>query len=866
MSMRRRKTRQFPASRELFLKVLLYVATALLFGILGTVALAVVVFALFSIDLPNPDRLLERNSELSTRIMAKNGTPIFEVFGEKNRILIKIDEVSPNVLNATLAAEDSDFYQHTGYSFRGILRAVKNTFTGEGLQGGSTITQQVVKNALLSQERTVSRKIREVLLSLQLENKYSKREILQMYLNETPYGGQNYGILAAAKAYFGKDPSELSVTEAAFLAGLPQKPSYYSPYGSDPSKGLERKDYVLYLMNKRGWLNESGQRHYLNDEEYEDARTGELAFKSARASFQAPHFVFYVKQLLAERFGEEVVEQGGLQVITSLDIDLQKEAEKLVKEEVEASKWMNVYNGALVAVDPKTGHILAMVGSKDYFANPAPEGCTPGTTGDGSCKLDPNVNVTLAQRQPGSSIKPLTYATLLKQGYTAAYPLLDVPTKFAGEGVELDKFYEPENYDGKFRGPVSMRKALGNSINVPAVKALKMVGLNAMIATARDMGITTFKDPSKYGLSLTLGGGETKLLEMTGAFATFAAKGVYRQPVAILEVKDSSGNVLYKWRDNGGNKVLDEEVTFLISDIISDDGARSEVFGAGSLLNIPGYQVAVKTGTTDDKRDNYFMAYTPSIALGVWVGNSNNDAMSPNIASGITGATPIGRKFMIYALKGKPAEKFEPPSKVKKFEVDKLTGMLPFEDESRRFEWFIDGTEPTSVSNWYRELEVCKVDNLLASEDCRKADKTDTKTFIKVEAELPQWQGYVDDWVSDNYDDDKYFPPQTVSQLEFDDDGGAKSMDPKISVVGYEDGDKVPLTFRLDVEVSASDDVEEVRVYLDGERVSTDKSFPYGYNFEFLPSQSGVHEFKVTAKDKDDRESSKALKLVVDAE
>jgi len=858
-----RITRFSGLTKQKKLELLTYAASFVLFSLVGGVILVVIVVAAFSIDLPNPNTLLTRETELSTRILANDGTPIYEVFGEKNRSLVKLDEVSPYVIYATLSTEDSEFYQHTGYSFRGMLRAMKNTVTGSGLQGGSTITQQVVKNALLSQERTLSRKIKEAILSLQLENKYTKDEIMQMYLNETPYGGQNYGVLTASKAYFDKHPKDLTVAEAAFLAGLPQRPSYYSPYSGDPSKGLERKDYVLYLMNVRGWVDAKGMKHYLSDEDYERAKSEQLVFKSAKAPFGAPHFVFYVKDLLAQKFGEELVEQGGLQVTTSLDLNLQREAEKIVNDEVEKSKWMNVYNGSLIAMEPKTGKILAMVGSKDYFGDPEPAGCVSGTTGPGSCKFDPNVNVTLAPRQPGSSIKPITYATMLKQGYTAAFPLVDVPTKFVGTGVELNKFYEPENYDGKFRGPVLLRKALGNSLNVPAVKALSIVGIESMMATAKDMGVTTLKDPSKYGLSLTLGGGETRLLEMTNAFATLANKGAHKEPLAILEVKDARGDVLYKWRDSGGKQVLDEKVAFLISDILSDDGARSDVFGAGGLLNIPGHRVAVKTGTTDDKRDNYFMAYTPSLAVGTWVGNSNNDAMNPNVASGITGATPIGNKFTAFALKGNPSEKFEIPKGVKKIAVDTLTGMLPFEDNDKREEWFIEGTEPTTISDWYRRLEVCEKDGLIANDGCKDADKTDTKTFVKIKAEQPQWQGYVDAWVGDTYDDDKYFPPQTRSRLEFDGDGDVRSADPKINIVGFSDGDTAPLTFRLDAEVSASDDVEEVRVYLDGNRVTTDKSSPYGYNFEFLPSQAGSHEIKITAKDNDDREGSATIKLTV---
>src|SRR3990167_366791 len=580
------KLRGFDRSKTLL--YLTYLSSFTLFALLGGIIFLVIIFAIFSRQLPNPNQLLNRSTDLSTKLLDRNGVPIFEVFGEKNRSIITLDKVTPNIVHATLSVEDAGFYSHQGIDLRGILRAVKNTLLGNGLQGGSTITQQVVKNALLTQDRTISRKIKEFILSLQLENKYSKDQILQMYLNETPYGGQNYGVLTASKVYFDVDPSNLSVAQSAFLAGLPQRPSYYSPYSSNPSAGLERKDYVLYLMKERGWLDVNGVRHYLSKEDYLKARTEKL--------------VFYVKQLLADLYGEDEVEQGGLIVKTSIDLKTQELAEKIVKEEVDKAKTLNVGNGALVAIDPKTGEILAMVRSKDYFGKLEPEGCASGTTGVGSCDFEPNFNVSIAKRQPGSSIKPLTYATMLTHGYTASFPFLDVPTVFPK--ADAGKDYKPVNYDGKFRGPMSLRKSLGNSINIPAVKALKIVGVDQMIKTAQKLGITTFEDPKRYGPAITLGGGETKLLEMTGAFAAFGAGGTYRQPNPILEVKEAKGTILYSWRDTGGERAVSEEVAFLISDILSDDGARSDVFGAGSLLYIGGQDVAVKTGTTDDKRDN----------------------------------------------------------------------------------------------------------------------------------------------------------------------------------------------------------------------------------------------------------------------
>lgn len=858
--------RKYASKKLVFLT---YLSTVVLVGVVAMFVISMIVFAVLSYQLPSPDKLLNRSQELSTKILDRKGRPIYEVYGEKNRELVQLTAISPNLVHATLATEDADFYIHSGFSPRGMLRAVKNTFFGGDLQGGSTLTQQVVKNTLLSQERTITRKVKEFVLALELESKYKKDEILQMYLNETPYGGQNYGALTASKAYFNKEPKDLSMAEAAYIAGLPQSPSVYSYYSSDPSKGLARKDYVLYLMNVRGWMGIDGKRHYITNEEYEAAKKEELKFERAHASFLAPHFVFYVKEQLAKKYGEEKVEGGGLVVTTTLDLDVQQMAEKIVKEEVAKAKNLNVGNGAMVVIDPKTGQILAMVGSKDYFGDPEPENCVSGATGEGSCVFDPNLNVTLALRQPGSTIKPITYATMLSQGYTAAFPFMDVPTTFENMAGQL--VYKPVNYDGRFRGPMSLRKSLGNSLNIPAVKALKIAGISAMIDQAKKMGITSFNRPDGYGLALTLGGGETRLLEMAGAFSVFPAKGMFRPPEALLEVKDASGGMLYKWVDTGGTRALSEEVSFIISDILSDDGARSEEFGFGSLLHIPGYEVAVKTGTTDDKRDNYAIGFTPFVVAASWVGNNNNDKMNPVLSSGITGATPIYHRFMLEYLKKyygddktRKPENFEAPKTVKKMEVDRLTGMLPTGENDRRVEWFVNGTEPTAVSDWYQKLEVCKVDGKIANQACKDAGKTKQKTYIKIKAELPDWQDYVDNWVAEVFKgDDTYFPPTATSHLTFDENGKLSSGKISADIVGFTDGQTVPLEFRLKVDAWSEDEISQVDIYVDGEKVTEDKTFPYGYNFVFTPKDSGEKEFKAKARDKSGRTAESSIRLKV---
>jgi membrane peptidoglycan carboxypeptidase len=843
---------------------LTYIASGLLVSLVAGIIFVVLIFAIFSYKLPSPDQLLYRDKELSTRLLDRNDQPIYEVFGEKNRELIELSNISQHVVYATLAAEDSDFYIHSGFSIRGMFRAVRNTLTGKGLQGGSTLTQQVAKNTLLTQERKVDRKIKEFILSLQIENKYTKDQILQMYLNETPYGGQNYGILTASKAYFNKEPKDLTLAEGAYLAGLPQSPSTYSYYSSDPAKGLARKDYVLYLMKVRGWVGSDSKRHFISDEEYESAKKEELKFERANALFHSPHFVFYIKELLAKKYGEELVEGGGLVVKTTLDLQIQELAEKVVKEEVEKARSLDVGNGAMVVLDTKTGGVLAMVGSKDYFGQTEPENCISGGTGPGSCTFDPNLNVALALRQPGSAIKPITYSTLLSKGYSASYPFIDVPTVF--ENIAGEKVYKPENYDGTFRGVMSLRKSLGNSLNIPAVKALKIAGVGSMIDQAEKMGINTFRRPEGYGLALTLGGGETTLLQLTGAYTTFADKGMFHEPIGILQVKNAKGEVLFEQSQAMGTRALSEDVAFLIADILSDDGARSEAFGFNSLLNIPGRQVAVKTGTTDDKRDNYAVGFTPSIVAGTWVGNNNNDKMNPYLASGITGATPIYHRFMVEYLKDKPVEKFEAPKTVKKMTVDRLTGMLPYDDYDTRSEWFAQGTEPTAKSDWYQRLEICKVDKKIANESCKKAGKTEVKNFIKIKAETLDWQGEVDRWVAEKYGgESNYFPPTSVSKLEFDDEGNVSGGKISVDIADFKEGQTVPLQFRLKADAWSEDDIDYVKVYVDDHEVTEDKSFPYGYNFEFAPSEAGEKEFKVKVRDSSGRTDEDSMRLKVSA-
>lgn len=595
-------------------------------------------------QLPSPDRLIASNQPLTTELYDRSGKLLYRLYEGRNRSLIELDAIPKYLINATIAIEDKNFYNHIGIDFEAIIRALIYDIRYQQLQGASTITQQLIKNSLLTPEKTYTRKIKEVILALWAESKYSKNQILQMYFNETPYGGPTWGIKAASQTYFGKQPRELSLAQASYLAGLPASPSQFSPFGTHPELGIERQKQVLRRMV---------EEKYITQEEELTALKEELIFLPAQENIKAPHFVFYIKDQLSQKYGARVVSQGGLKIYTTLDLSLQEEVEKIVYDEVSNLAGLNVSNGAAMVTDPKTGQILSMVGSKDYYD-----------------KLSGNFNVTVALRQPGSSIKPVTYAAGFKLGFSPGNTILDAPVSFRDE---WGNSYRPVNYDGRFRGPVSIRQALGSSLNIPAVKMLATIGLPAMMQTAKDLGITSFTDPARYGLSLTLGGGEVKMIEMMGAYGAFSQEGKLLKPTGILKVTDSSGNILEEYQKNQ-KQALSKEVAYLINNILSDNQARSMAFGVNSLLNIPG--VAVKTGTTDSKRDNWTFGYSPDFVVGVWVGNNNNSPMDPRLTSGVTGAAPIWNKITKTLLKTNPSIGFVQPEGVSISQIDRRKDLI----------------------------------------------------------------------------------------------------------------------------------------------------------------------------------------------
>ncbi|MFC1663541.1 transglycosylase domain-containing protein [Patescibacteria group bacterium] len=628
----------------------------LLFCFLFFVSCLLLLFIYYAKDLPRPEKFTERPYIQSTKIYDRNGEQVlYELYGEEKRTVVPLNAMSEHLKEAVIVAEDQNFYNHFGLDLKAIVRALLADFRlWQPAQGASTIPQQLIRSSFLTLEKTAKRKVREIILTLELSRRYSKDQILEWYLNQIPFGSNAYGVEAASKTFFNKSAKDLSVAEAATLTSLIQAPSYLSPFGNHIDELLARKNYILDKMEKFG---------YLTKEEVESAKGEELKFSQVLTPIKAPHFVFYVREYLLLKYGEDFLQKNGLKVYTSLDWELQELAEGAVKEGAKTNEAYSAFNASLVALDPNNGEILAMVGSKDWSASPYPEGCTSGT----NCLFDSKVNVSTFKigRQPGSAFKPLAYATAFKKGYTPDTVLWDAKTEFntnCSESAtqEKDKYgllcYHPENYDGKFRGPITLREALAQSINVPSVKTLYLAGIKDTIETAESLGITTLN--GDYGLSLVLGGGEVKLLDIVSAYGVFANEGFRVPPVAILKIEDSKGNIIEENKKTQ-KRVLETQVCRIINDILSDNKARTPMFGPRSTLYFEDYQVAAKTGTTQDFRDAWTVGYTPFITVGVWVGNNNNSPMAKK--PGVILAGPIWRSFMEKVLLKNEKKDFEKP-------------------------------------------------------------------------------------------------------------------------------------------------------------------------------------------------------------
>lgn len=620
----------------------------IIIGIFAAMFITGSVFLLWvaSLQLPDLGSFQNRIVSQSTKIYDRTGSILlYDINQGVRRTVIQSADISVNVKNATVAIEDAEFYQHHGIKPTAILRAIfANLGSGGYSQGGSTITQQVIKNALLTTDKSITRKLKEWILALKLERVMTKDEILTTYLNDAPYGGNIYGIEEASMSFFGTHASDVSLAEAAYLAALPNAPTYYSPYGGNKSALEKRKNLVLDQMLKNSFITKA---------DYDTAKAEQVKFLPPEDSgIKAPHFVMDVKAELEQMYGQEVMESGGFKVITTLDYNLQSKAEDIAKRYgLSNEKQFNASNAAMTAIDATNGDILTLVGSRDYFDQ----------------NIEGNFNVAIAHRQPGSSIKPIIYAEALTKGYTADTTVFDVPTEFSTlcnpDGTPIkpedqDKCYMPENYDGKYRGPITFRNALAQSVNIPSIKVLYLAGIQDSIDLANNMGIASLNDPNRYGLTLVLGGGEVTLLELTGAYTVFVNNGVKNAPHDLLRVEAADGSTIYSYTPDP-KQVLDPNVAKTITDILSDNQAREPLYGLDSPLYFPDYDVAVKTGTTNDYRDAWTIGYTSQVAVGAWAGNNDNSSMAKKVSGYIV--APMWNEFMKEVLKSEPLQHFVKP-------------------------------------------------------------------------------------------------------------------------------------------------------------------------------------------------------------
>jgi 1A family penicillin-binding protein len=793
-------------------------------------------FLYFAKDLPSPGNVRERVVAESTKIYDRTGTHLlYEVHGEEKRTVIPFSDMPDVVKYATISLEDQDFYRHFGLKPSSIARALfKDIITLDTAQGGSTITQQLVKNALLSNEQTLARKIKEAILSIELETKYSKDEILEMYLNEIPYGSNAYGIEAAAQTFFGKPARELHLDEAALLAALPQATTYYSPYGSHTDALSGRQSYALKQMAELGYITEEQAQAAID----EDTLAKIMPQKNIIA---APHFVMYIKDELQKRFGDRAVEEGGYRVITTLDWDRQQIAERAIREGAEKNKRWKASNAALVAIDPKNGQVLAMVGSKDYF----------------DASIDGQVNVATRERQPGSSFKPYVYLTAFTKGYLPETLLYDVETEFeTAEG----KSYKPQNYDGKFRGPLSIAEALGQSLNIPAVKTLYLVGVNEAIALAKNLGISGLNDPKRLGLSLVLGGGEVTLLDHTHAYATLATGGVKHPLSMFLRIEDARGQILEEFSSTPGERIVDEKFVTMLQHIMSTNSYRAPVFGENSPLRFDNRDVAAKTGTTNEFRDGWTIGFTPSIAVGVWAGNNDNSSMVEG-ADGVNVAAPIWRAFLDQTLVNDATERF-PKYEEEDIEKPMLGGKLEDKENLRVCE-IPDEDEYCLANRYCPDDEVEKKDFIEPHDILHYVVRDDVRGEAPKKPETdPQyknWEKAVKAWYKKEKLKGVVAEEAPENECKEDD---FKKYKPSVSL-------KVPSSttsssLALEADVSAPYGVSRVTFSVEGGVVGERDGKPYSVSYSIPASQNNSSiDVKVVVEDKNGNKTDASREVSV---
>jgi len=819
---------------KLIAKLLIFLTGAVILGFI----FMFILFAWYAKDLPSPSKLSSQTG-YSTVFLDRDGKVLYDMYKDKNRVPVTFEEIPKTLKEATIAIEDKNFYKHAGFSQTGMIRAVFNMFLGKGLQSGSTITQQLIKNVLLTNRQTITRKVQEIILSFEVERRYKKDEILLMYLNEAPYGGSYWGVGTAAKAYFGKSVKDLNLVESAILSGLPQSPSLYSPFIGKNEAWKDRTKSVLRRMREDGYITRDQETIALKKVE-------STKFNAPKILIEAPHFVFYVKDQIEQEYGSKIINQG-VKIKTTLSLDVQQTAEKIVKEEIAKLKDFNATNAAVVVLDSKTGEILAMVGSYDFNDE----------------KFGKFNVAEQGLRQPGSALKPFTYGLAFEKGYTPSSIFMDVKTTFPDQG---GKEYIPVNYDGKFRGPVQLRFALGNSINLPAVKSLAVLGVRDFLTKLNDLGMPTFAPNSenlkRFGLSLTLGGGETTLLNLSSAYSTLATGGVRHEVSSFNDISDFKGKNIFKKVRNQEKTVFSQEDSFLLSHILSDNNARIEEFGPNSYLNVPGKTVAVKTGTTDDKRDNWAVGYTKSITVGVWVGNNDNSPMNPKIASGATGASPIWYRIMRELLKKYDDGIMDKPEKVKALIIDSYLGGLPKDGNPTRSEYYIEGSEPKDISPWYKKIKISKSNGKLANEVEIKNGNYEEKDFIVISESDPvstdgknRWQEAINSWAGQQ-GDNKFKPPTEVSDA---------SSDSVIVSIKNPSGQSTISSGNINIKakIISLDKLKNVKIKLNGSEIRSWNEDKKDIDEMISITEDGVYELQISATNEKDKQGESTIKFGV---
>lgn len=786
-------------------------------GITCLVGLFIVIgiFTYYAKDLPEPGKVNTRAIDQSTKIYDRTGTIIlYDIHGEEKRTIIPHDEIPDIVKKATVALEDENFYDHIGFDIKGLIRAILSNVFGIGQSvGGSTITQQFVKNSILTNEKRISRKIKELILAIEIEMKFEKDDILGMYLNEIPYGSNAYGIEAAAQTFFNKKAKDLTLDEATILASLPQAPSKWSPYGNNLDRLKSRQEKTLDNMVESG---------YISSEQASEAKNVDVFAKLAknRENIKAPHFVFYVREYLEEKYGAESLEKDGLKVITTLDWEKQQKTEEIIKEiALQNTEKYSAENAALVAIDPKNGDILTMVGSRDYFGESSPEGCIPGKT----CKFDGNVNVAISERQPGSSFKPYAYLHAFKKGYTPETIIFDVETKFETGASEP---YEPQNYDGTFRGPVKFKEALSMSLNIPAVKILYLAETKDTINFVKSLGITGLdRGDGHYGLSLVLGGGEIKLVDHVAAYSVLANNGIKFDKRSILRIEDKDGNIIEESTIGEGEQIIEEKYTSMLSHSLSRNKYRVDAFGENNPLKFEDDTVAAKTGTTNENRDAWTLGYTPEIAIGVWGGNNDNSSMS-NAGGGSAVAAPIFRKVLTEVFSDKIGEKFPKYDKDEhKTDKDFLDGDLPEPDKIEvceipgKDDKYCKANKYCPEDKW-KKRKFADIHNILyyVKKDDPQGDKPDKP---KDDSQYKNWEKGVKKFYEK---DDKMIFEEKPDDCEKDD---FKKYKPKIKISAPNKVTVNKITIKVDVD--SPYDVKKIEYFAGSDKIkeTTDKKFEY---------------------------------------